>query len=399
VQVAVIGAAGNEGSGIVKDLLSKWSEGINKVIMVDKNLERLEKMHQVLGDARIVIKIADATNKTELVKALEGINVCINAANYNVNLNVMEACLAAKTPYLDLGGMFYVTLEQKKLHEKFVKKGVPAILGMGSAPGCTNILAKYAADQLDTVKKVNLYDGMRFFGQKSLVFIPPYSIRTLLQEFSEESVQFIGGEFKKMPPCSGAEVIEFPEPVGKVECVYTLHSEIATLPYTLKDKGVKEVTWKLGLPDEVKGVAVSLASVGFGVVKEIKINDEVIKSADFLETIIQINIKENLGAITQLENSQSYEVIRARVIGETNSKEVEYIIDLIKEPQKDYEGINDPITAMPASIVAQMLAREEIPPGVWAPEEQVNCAKFFDEMSKRKFKINVRKMEMFSLPG
>jgi saccharopine dehydrogenase-like NADP-dependent oxidoreductase len=387
MKIAVLGGTGIVGSGVVKDLLSEWSSGVSQVLIIGRNFKKLENLKQTLRDERVSIEVADATDKLTLVRILRGIEACVNAAQYNVNLNVMEACLEAETPYLDLGGMYYTTLEQKKLHGRFVERGVPAILGMGSAPGSTNILAKYAADQLDSVEKVNIYDAIKVIGPESQVFVPPYSIRTLLEEYSAESVQFIDGELRKVPPCSGKEIVDFPPPFGKIECYYTLHSEIATLPYSLKAKGVKEVTWKLGQPDYIKKVAASLVAVGFGVVKKVRLNNMVIEPLDFLEALIQQNIEEHQKIKSVTSEEQSYEIIRVFVAGRKNNKETNYTIDLIKEPLKEYEGINDPMTSMPASIGAQMLARREIPPGVWAPEECIDTNKFFEEMIKRRFKI------------
>jgi len=387
MKIAVLGGTGIVGSGVVKDLLSEWSSGVSQVLIIGRNFKKLENLKQTLRDEKVSIEVADATDKLTLVRILRGIEACVNAAQYNVNLNVMEACLEAETPYLDLGGMYYTTLEQKKLHGRFVERGVPAILGMGSAPGSTNILAKYAADQLDSVEKVNIYDAIKVIGPESQVFVPPYSIRTLLEEYSAESVQFIDGELRKVPPCSGKEIVDFPPPFGKIECYYTLHSEIATLPYSLKAKGVKEVTWKLGQPDYIKKVAASLVAVGFGVVKKVRLNNMVIEPLDFLEALIQQNIEEHQKIKSVTSEEQSYEIIRVFVAGRKNNKETNYTIDLIKEPLKEYEGINDPMTSMPASIGAQMLARREIPPGVWAPEECIDTNKFFEEMIKRRFKI------------
>jgi saccharopine dehydrogenase-like NADP-dependent oxidoreductase len=387
MKIAVLGGTGIVGSGVVKDLLSEWSSGVSQVLIVGRNFKKLENLKQTLHDERVGIEVADATDKLALVRILRGIEACVNAAQYNVNLNVMEACLEAETPYLDLGGMYYTTLEQKKLHGRFVERGVPAILGMGSAPGSTNILAKYAADQLDSVAKVNIYDATKVIGPESQVFVPSYSIRTLIEEYSAESVQFIDGELRKVPPCSGKEIVDFPAPFGKIECYYTLHSEIATLPYSLKAKGVKEVTWKLGQPDYIKRVAASLVAVGFGVVKKVRLNNMVIEPLDFLEVLIQQNIEEHQKIKSGTSEEQSYEIIRVFVAGRKNNKETNYTIDLIKEPLKEYEGINDPMTSMSASIGAQMLARGEIPPGVWAPEECIDTNKFFEEMIKRKFKI------------
>ncbi|MCR6691472.1 MAG: saccharopine dehydrogenase NADP-binding domain-containing protein [archaeon YNP-LCB-003-016] len=390
MKIAVIGATGTEGMGIVRDLLSKWSSGVSEVLAIGRNLKRLEDLKHTIGDERLKIAVADATDKPKLVELLKGVQACVNAAQYYVNLHVMEACLEAGAPYLDLGGMYYTTLEQKKLHDKFVRRGIPAILGMGSAPGTTNILAKYAADQLDVAEIIRIYDAIKFVGPESQIFIPPYSIRTLLEEFSLESVQFINGESVKLPPRSGKEVVEFPPPFGKVECQHTLHSETATLPYTLKAKGVKEVTWRLGLPDEVRRVAESLVAVGFGVISKVKLKDIIIDPVEVLENLIRQNIEEHQEIVKKVsEETKSYEIIRVIAIGEKDGGEATCTVDLIKEPQKEYEGFPDPMTAMPASIGAQMLARGGIPPGVWAPEECIDPKKYFEEMKKRKFKITV----------
>jgi saccharopine dehydrogenase-like NADP-dependent oxidoreductase len=390
MRIAVIGAAGTEGRGIVRDILSRWPSGVSEVLAIDKNLKGLEDLKRTISDDRLKIAVADATDKPKLVELLKGVQVCANAAQYYVNLHVMEACLEAGAPYLDLGGMYYTTLEQKKLHDKFVKRGVPAILGMGSAPGTTNILAKYAADQLDVAEIIRIYNAYKFVGPVSQIFIPPYSIRTLLEEFSLESVQFIDGEFVKLPPGSGKEVIKFPPPFGEIVCQHTLHSEIATLPYALKAKGVKEVTWKLGLPDEVRRVAESLVAVGFGVINKVKLKDTIIDPVEVLENLIRQNIEEHQEIVKKIsEETKSYEIIRVIAIGKKDGGEATCTVDLIKEPQKEYEGFPDPMTAMSASIGAQMLAKGCIPPGVWAPEECIDPKKYFEEMKRRKFKITV----------
>ena len=39
---------------------------------------------------------------------------------------------------------------------------------------------------------------------------------------------------------SGQITIVFPKPVGKSNAILTLHSEVATLPVSYKDKGIKK---------------------------------------------------------------------------------------------------------------------------------------------------------------
>ena len=56
----------------------------------------------------------------------------------------MEVALEAGAHYLDLGGLYHVTREQVKLDLRFREAGLLAVLGMGSTPGKTNVMAAHA---------------------------------------------------------------------------------------------------------------------------------------------------------------------------------------------------------------------------------------------------------------
>src|SRR5437870_10652976 len=90
----------------------------------------------------------DARDPGSLARALEGADVVVNAADYRLNLAVMRGALTAGAHYVDLGGLFHVTLKQLELDEEFREAGLTAILGMGSAPGKTNLLAAAGARRL-----------------------------------------------------------------------------------------------------------------------------------------------------------------------------------------------------------------------------------------------------------
>jgi len=80
--------------------------------------------------------------------ALEGIDVVVNAASYRVNLDAMRACLEAGCHYLDLGGLYWMTGRQLELGDAFERAGLLALLGMGSSPGKTNVMAARAVREL-----------------------------------------------------------------------------------------------------------------------------------------------------------------------------------------------------------------------------------------------------------
>ena len=75
-----------------------------------------------------------------------GATLLLNTAAYRINLAAMEAALAAGAHYIDLGGLYHVTREQLHLDSRFREAGLLAVLGMGSTPGKTNVMAAHAVD-------------------------------------------------------------------------------------------------------------------------------------------------------------------------------------------------------------------------------------------------------------
>jgi hypothetical protein len=61
-------------------------------------------------------------------------------------------------------------------------------------------------------------------------FPAPYSVRTLLDELSMSPVIVENGQVTEVEPLSGRATRILAEPVGPATGIYTLHSELATLP-------------------------------------------------------------------------------------------------------------------------------------------------------------------------
>ena len=167
-----------------------------------------------------------------------------------MNLLAMDAALAARVHYIDLGGLYHMTLLQRERHAAFRDAGLMAILGMGSAPGILNVMAAQAAPGMTRVDEVHCmvgaHDGTRWQTPPLLPF--GYSPDTLLDEFALPSAVFRDGDIQMVPPLDPAERRRerFPDPVGELDLDTTLHSEVATLPDFFRDRGVREVTFRQG---------------------------------------------------------------------------------------------------------------------------------------------------------
>ena len=62
---------------------------------------------------------ADVSDHAALVNLLRGAGCVVNSVQYYFNLPIMDACLDARVPYVDLGGLFHTTRKQLALDEKF----------------------------------------------------------------------------------------------------------------------------------------------------------------------------------------------------------------------------------------------------------------------------------------
>ena len=226
--IAIIGASGTVGRHVVA-FLAEWG------------VETARRDARLEGEERV-----DASDARSVATALRGAAVCVNCVAYRLNLPVMRGCLEAGAHYVDLGGLFHVTREQLELDGAFRSAGLTAILGLGSAPGKTNLLASAAARRLgEEPRSLEIWAASRDPAAADHPFPAPYSVRTLLDELHMRPMVLRDGELVEVEPLSGEAGHDFPEPVGRARGIYTLHSELATLPGALQS--LREASFRLCL--------------------------------------------------------------------------------------------------------------------------------------------------------
>jgi len=227
------------GRAVVYDL----SRAGHPVRILDRDREAAERVGRRYGGRRWEATTVDAASPAALARRLEGAAAVVNCAPYGLNLAVMEAALRAGCHYLDLGGLFHTTRRQLRRHGDFRRAGLLAVLGMGSAPGISNVLARAAADPLRRVRAIRVYNGgadvTRYASPLPFAFAPA----TVLDEFTLPPVTFEHGRFRSVPPLSGEEDFRFE--LGTQRVRFSLHSEVATLPLTYRRKGLRRCFFKI----------------------------------------------------------------------------------------------------------------------------------------------------------
>lgn len=391
MRVLILGGAGLMGAGTARDLLSDLSSGIAEVIVADANQDRLEALKRSLPNPRLKTRVFDVNDRSALRALLDDCDLCINGVPTfaGFQMAIFEECLAAKRTYVDYGGMGIYTVQQKAQHAAWKQAGVTAVIGLGADPGLSNVLCRAAADQLDRIDRINLYWAACKLGAESPVLVPPYSISTVLAEYANPSKQFLDGQLQDVPALSGREVIELPQPWGRTTFIHSQHSEPLTVPFAegIAEKGIREFTWKLSLPEREHEAWVGLVKAGFAPNDEpVTVKGVSVQPLDVLQAVIDRNIKRKASLIPPQE---THEIHFAIAQGTREGKHCRATCRMIGHPHPLYDDYADAGTSMCMSIGVQQILKRELRPGVWAPEEYFDADEFFAEMRKRHFEIDL----------
>jgi saccharopine dehydrogenase (NAD+, L-lysine-forming) len=238
--VAVLGGGGTIAPAIVRDL----AEGgfVERIDVLDINERAAAEVAEQWGLGKAHALRVDAN--ADLADALDGVHVLINSASYRINVKAMRACLEAGCHYLDLGGLYWMTAKQLELDEEFRAAGLLAVLGIGSSPGKTNLMASRAVRELGTMPEaIHVYAAGRDLDPPP-GFSSPYSVQTLVDELTLAPVVLADGQPREIEPMSDGGEYEFPEPIGRAATIHTLHSELSTFGESF---GCREASFRLSL--------------------------------------------------------------------------------------------------------------------------------------------------------
>jgi len=376
MKILIVGA-GAQGSVIATELAE--NSEVDEVRCADVNLEKAKKLANRLKKATGIR--VDAGNLGDLKKAAEGTSVVVNATLPKFNLNIMDVALKSGAHYLDLASGIdpdpYENLEvevskQLNLNDRWREAGLTALLGGGSSPGTTNILAAYIADKLDRVDEIRLRSGWRTIKEGKEIF-STWSPE-ILWGCPVKPLVYENGKLREATPFGEEEVYPFPDPVGPCVVAQMMfsHEEVVTFPRFIgKGLGyvnlkvpidpVKKAIYELGLlgsePIDAKGVKVAPRDLFLALIPPTPSMEEVEK-------------KSETGLF-----GESVGIELVDVKGEKAGKEVHYILYYkpltVREVQEKIPGATDEsfVTGSPAAIFAKMLAQSMIETtGVFPPE-------------------------------
>jgi saccharopine dehydrogenase-like NADP-dependent oxidoreductase len=142
-----------------------------------------------------------------------------------------------------------VAKQQLETSAQFEEAGLLAVLGIGSSPGKTNLLAAQAVRALGgEVESLHVSAGGRDLDPPEGESFP-YALRTLLDEVTMPPIVIRDGSAVELEPLTDGGEVDFGEPIGVAGTVNTIHSEMLTFQTSF---GCAEASFRLSLPPAVE---------------------------------------------------------------------------------------------------------------------------------------------------
>jgi saccharopine dehydrogenase (NAD+, L-lysine-forming) len=355
----VLGGCGAMGRIAVRDLAV--FDRTAQITIGDIDGARARADARAYRNARVQGLEADASDVSALATMLAGHHVVVNCTQHHFNLHVMRAALKARCHYVDLGGLYTWTRRQLKLDGAFRKAGLIAVLGMGGSPGITNVLVRWAAEPCSRICAIHVRSCWFDPDAKHGDFYFPFSPQTIIEELTLPAFAWRDGRVERISPRSRWERCEFPKPFGTVWCLATRHSEVATLPDSFREKGVRRVDFMLGYDREFVREFERRWRAGW-------------------------RLPQFKSLVAPRKRPRDLELLRVELEGDG----VVVTADCVAKAKPTWHAsAGDIDTGCPASIVAQMIARGEIAePGVHPPERIVPVRPFLRALRARGMRLS-----------
>jgi saccharopine dehydrogenase (NAD+, L-lysine-forming) len=235
-KVLVIGAGGVGSVAVHKMAMN--SDIFSHITLASRRIISCEKVAEsVLARTGVTIDVAqvDADDVAATIALIEQVQpkLVVNLALPYQDLNIMDACLATKTDYLDTAN--YEPRDTPKFEygwqwayqERFKEAGIMALLGSGFDPGVTSVFASYIKKHLlDTIDTLDILDCNG--GDHGQHFATNFNPEINIREVTAPSRHWEGGQWVEGPALSHKQSFDFDQ-VGPKNMYLMYHEELESL--------------------------------------------------------------------------------------------------------------------------------------------------------------------------
>ena len=325
----------------------------------------------------------NADNVEELIRLIEEQkpDIVMNLALPYQDLNIMDACLATKTHYMDTAN--YEPEDTAKFEykwqwaydKKFKDAGITALLGSGFDPGVTGVFSAYAQKhQFDEINFIDILDCNG--GDHGYPFATNFNPEINIREVSANGSYWENGKWVETAPMEIKREYDF-EGVGRRDMYLLHHEELESL--ALNIKGIKRIRFFMTFSQNYLTHLKCLENVGMTSIKPINFEGKQIVPLQFLKAVLpdpaslgpRAKGKTNIGCI---------------FIGKKDGKQKTYYLYNICDHQECYKEVGSQAVAYTTGVPA-MIGASMILSGKWNKAgvyniEQFDPDPFMDALNK-----------------
>jgi len=372
--------AGRQGIAAAYDL-ARFGEASRIVLAdVDRKLAHAaaDRVNALVGDKVAEALALDVRDEAAVRRALKGHTVALSAVPYFYNLALTRIAIECGVSFCDLGGNTEIVRQQHALDPRATRAGVRVVPDCGMGPGMGNNLAVYAMGRVGDPEHVFMYDGG--LPQRPL---PPwnyaltFSVEGLTNEYYGGMTVLRDGQLFHAPCFTELEVLDVP-PVGKLEA-FLIAGGCSTAPWSFQGKLQTYQLKVLRYPGTFAQLK-AFSDLGLFDLKPVRVNGNDVVPRKVFHALFEPQVRQ--------DDVEDVCIIRVHAIGKRDGHRTESVVELI-----DYYDQTTGFTAMQRttgwhlSIVAAMMAKEEIPVGSMPLELAVPAEAFVREARIRGFHI------------
>ncbi|UCH60641.1 MAG: saccharopine dehydrogenase NADP-binding domain-containing protein [Anaerolineales bacterium] len=369
--------AGRQGSAAAYDM-ARWGEA-ERVLVADQDADTaqscVERVNKLIGRQVVLPLKVDASKRASLTTALKGVDACLSAVPYYLNLEITRLAVEQGVSVCDLGGNIDIARQQHGFDESARAAGISIIPNCGQVPGMGTSLMVYAMEMLDEPVDVFMWDGGNpQKPQPPFNYLLTFHIAGLTNEYAEPAIFIRDWKITQMDPLCEVEHVAFPPPIGKMEA-FVAGGGTDTMPWTYEGKLRTLQNLTLRYPGHYAQLK-AYYDLGLWDTNPMQIGDQQVVPREVFHALFEPKVL--------YPEDKDLVIVRVRALGKKDGRQAEAFVQVI-DYFDDATGFSamERGTGWSAAIVAHMMARHETPRGAGGVEKMVPAKPFVEALKAR----------------
>ena len=318
----VVLGAGRQGVAAAYDL-AVFGQA-DHVTLLDRSLDiaraGAERLNRLLGKPVATAFTVDAGDVASVAPHLDGAAGLISSVHYTFNLEMAKLAIAKKVHMTDFGGNTAVVRDQLALDAEAAAAGITIVPDCGMGPGLNISLGTYVMSLVEEPEEVLIWDGgLPQEPQEPWNYVSTFNLGGLTNEYDGNAFFIRDGKVTPVPCFSGYEVLDFGEPLGKLEAFVT-SGGLSTSPWTFEGRLKRLENKTLRYPGHVAQFK-AFSDLGLLGLDPIAVGDQQVVPRDVFHTLLAPQICR--------DEVKDVCVMRVKGIGRTKGRCAEAVTELV----------------------------------------------------------------------